>query len=91
MQQVTIGPKYQIVIPRELRKDFPEIKPGAKVNIYKTKNKTLGIDPNTQSWVERTSGMMTEAWKNTDPIKELEKMREEWEERLEKLEEDIRK
>ena len=30
------------------------------------------------SWVERGFGMMKNAWKDIDPSKEIEKMRNEW-------------
>ena len=47
--------------------------------------KSITIDPEPQSWVDRTYGMMKEAWKDIDPIAEVEKMRDEWEEKLEEL------
>ena len=81
MQQVTVGPKYQIVIPRELRKN-KNIIPGAKVALSETAAGEIIIHTDTPSWVERTHGMLTEAWKDIDPIAELEKMKDEWEERV---------
>jgi len=33
MTQVTVSPKYQIVIPKDIRKDM-DIKPGMKVEVY---------------------------------------------------------
>lgn len=82
MQQVTVGTKYQIVIPKEVRKKIKGLKPGTKVGVYSSGDDTLTVKVDPTSWVERTSGLMTEAWKGIDPIKELEKMRNEWEERL---------
>ena len=90
MQQVTIGTKYQIVIPKEIRKKINEIKPGAKVGVYLNGKNMISIKTNPQGWVERTSGMMTEAWKDIDPIAEIEKGRDEWEERLKKIEKSFR-
>ena len=79
MQQVTVGTKYQIVIPKEVRKRIKGIKPGAKVNVYPNGKNTVTIKIEEKSWVERTRGIAKEAWKDIDPIKELEKMRDEWE------------
>lgn len=84
--QMTVGPKYQIVIPKEVRKKMKGLKPGGKVVVKSTDENTITIKTDPKSWVERTYGMMTEAWKNIDPIAELEKMRNEWEERLKELE-----
>lgn len=90
MQQVTIGTKYQIVIPKEVREKTKGIKPGAKVSISSVNKDTVTIKTDPTRWVERTSGMMTEAWKGIDPIAEVEKGRNEWEERLKELEKSIK-
>lgn len=82
MQFVTIGPKYQVVIPKEVRKKLKGIKPGNKVALKAVNENTATIETEPKSWVERTAGMMTEAWQGIDPIKELEEMKNEWEERL---------
>jgi len=76
--QVTVGTKNQIVIPKEIRKKIKELKPGAKVNIYFRGENEVIIKADKKSWVEQTEGIAKEAWKNIDPIKELEKMRNEW-------------
>lgn len=90
MQQVTVGTKYQIVIPKEVRKKIKGLRPGSKVKIYSPDESTVSIKVVPQDWVERTYGMMTEAWKDIDPIAELEKMRDEWEERLKGFEKELR-
>ena len=79
MYQVTVGAKYQIVIPKEVRKKIKGIKPGAKVGIYSVNGETATIKAEPKNWLERTRGIAKEAWKDIDPIKELEKMRNEWE------------
>ena len=89
MQQVTVGTKYQIVIPKEVRKRIKGLKPGQKVKIYSADENTVSIKVAPQDWVERTYGMMTDAWKDIDPIAELEKMRDEWEERLKGFEKEL--
>ncbi len=82
---MTIGPKYQIVIPKQVREKIKHLKPGKKVGVYSSNGKSITIDPEPESWVERTYGMMTEAWKGIDMIAEVEKMKNEWEERLVEL------
>jgi len=86
MQQVTVGTKYQIVIPKDVRKKVKGLRPGSKVSVNKLDENTIAIKTKPQDWVERTRGMMTEAWKNIDTTAELEKMRDEWEDRLKELE-----
>lgn len=86
MQQVTVGTKYQIVIPKEIRNNIDGLKPGSKVSIHIADKNTLTLKTDPQDWLKRTKGLMTEAWKGIDTTAELEKMRNEWEERLEELE-----
>lgn len=86
MQQVTIGARYQIVIPKEIRKKLKYLRPGNKVSIQVTDRDSFSVKTDPTAWVKRMSGLMSEAWKNIDPIEELEKMRDEWEERSNKLE-----
>lgn len=78
MQQVTIGTKNQIVIPKYVREKIKGLKPGKKVDIYTLDENTIAIKVSPKSWVEKNYGLMREAWKGIDPIKELEKMRNEW-------------
>lgn len=82
MQQVTVGTKYQIVIPKEVRKKIKNIKPGQQVKVYSEDESTIIIKVTPKNWIERTYGMMSEAWKGIDTTKYLEDLRNEWEERL---------
>lgn len=90
MQTVTVGTKYQIVIPKEVRKQLVGLRPGSKVMVGQVDKNTATIKTDPNDWVERTQGMMTDAWKNIDPIVELEKMRNEWEERLKEIEKNFK-
>lgn len=90
MQQVTVGTKYQIVIPREIRKKIKGLRPGNKVSVGKLDENTIAIKTEPKNWVERTKGMMTEAWEGIDTTAELEKTRDDWEERLKELEKDFK-
>jgi AbrB family looped-hinge helix DNA binding protein len=78
MQQVTIGTKNQIVIPKEVRQRIKGLKPGNKVSIYSIDDSTIAIKVTPQDWIKSTYGVMEKAWKDIDPIAELERMRNEW-------------
>lgn len=78
MQQVTIGSKNQIVIPKEVRRRIKNLKPGRKVKIYALNQDSLIIKADTKSWLEGSYGLMKKAWKSINPIKELNHLRKEW-------------
>jgi len=78
MQEVTVGTKNQIVIPKEIRQQIKGLKPGSKVKVYRLDSDTIAVKLDAEDWYESTHGMMKEAWAGIDPIKELEKMRDEW-------------
>lgn len=90
MQQVTVGSKYQIVIPKKVRSGMRGLRPGGTVSVGKLDDNTIAVKTEPTDWVQRTKGMMTEAWKGIDTTAELEKMRNEWEEKLEKIEKNIK-
>lgn len=79
MQQVTVGTKYQVVIPKEVRRKIKGLRPGSKVSVHSVDEKTLTIKTEPEGWVKKSYGFMKDAWKDIDPIAELEKMRDEWE------------
>ena len=78
MQQVTVGTKYQIVIPIQVRKKIKGLQPGSKVSVDLASEGTITVKTNPQDWLERTRGMMKNAWKGIDTTKYLENLRNEW-------------
>lgn len=78
MQLITIGTKNQIVIPKQVREKIKGLKPGRKVIVYPLSEDTVAIKVSERNWLDNSCGLMKEAWSNIDPIKELEKMRDEW-------------
>ncbi|HBQ50520.1 hypothetical protein A3B42_00425 [Candidatus Daviesbacteria bacterium RIFCSPLOWO2_01_FULL_38_10] len=80
MQLVTVGSRYQIVIPKEIRKKINGLKPGVKVAVQQVKTDTATIKISKKSWSDESYGFMKEAWKDIDPVKEIDKMRDEWDE-----------
>lgn len=79
MQAVTIGPKYQIVIPKEVRKKLKGIKPGNKIVVGAIDENTATIKTEPKSWIEQYSGIAKEAWKGIDTTRYLKRIRDEWE------------
>lgn len=77
MQIVTVGSRYQIVIPKEIRKKV-QVRPGDKVEVSAQDESTVKIKAEPKSWVERTRGIAKEAWKGIDTTKYLEELRNEW-------------
>lgn len=82
MQQVTIGTKYQIVIPKEIRKKIKGLKPGSKVTVKTLDDQTIAVRKAEQNWVKETRGIAKEAWKGIDTTKYLENLRNEWNHKL---------
>lgn len=78
MQQVTIGTKNQIVLPKEVRKKVKGLTPGNKVMVYQIDDTTVAIKIDSKNWIENSYGVAKNIWKDIDPIEELEKGRDEW-------------
>lgn len=86
MEQVTVGPKYQIVIPKSVRRKIKGLKPGSKVSVKAVDDETVKIKTEPEKWLERTYGLMSDAWRGVDTEAELKKIKNEWEERLNEFE-----
>lgn len=81
MATVTLSSKYQVVIPKELRKNL-NIKPGQKLRISKTKDDKLVIDK--ESVLDGLYGSAKGAW-GDDVDEYIRKSRDEWEEHQKQL------
>lgn len=81
MQQVlvTIGPKSQVVIPKEVRKVVPEFKPGKKVIVRSLDSRSVIVELPVKDWVGQTYGMHKKVWRGVDATSYIRKLREEWE------------
>lgn len=77
MQIVTVGSKYQIVIPKEARRKINGLKPGSQAVVKNQGKDTLIVRLKPVGWAKTTRGLMNNWWK-TDPLKELEKIRSGW-------------
>lgn len=77
MQLVTIGAKYQIVIPKEVRKKNKGIKPGNKVSV-RSSGETITVVPVKKNWSDENYGSLKKYWHGKNMLAEVEKIRNEW-------------
>lgn len=61
MPQVTVGPKYQVVIPREIRKKV-HLKKGERVSISSNDEKRIVIELEKKSLADQLAGLGKEVW-----------------------------
>lgn len=86
METVTLSSKYQVVIPKKLRREL-NLKPGQKLRIDKLKDGSLNIQ--SGSTLDEFVGSVKGVW-GDDPAKYIRKQRDEWEAHQRKLD-DLRK
>lgn len=72
----TIGSKYQIVIPKEVRREL-NIKPGQKLYIDATPDGKVYMIVPPANWSDQNFGALRKYWKGINMIKEVEKIRNE--------------
>ena len=83
MQQiVTIGPKSQVVIPKNVRKLTPELTVGKKVTVRALSPKSVIIESVEKDWVASTYGMHKKVWQGVDATEYIRKLRDQWEEKI---------
>lgn len=78
MEHVTVGSKYQIVIPKEVRRRVRGLHPGTKVVVGMIKADTITVKKVRKNWVAQTRGLARRAWSAIDTTKHLEELRNEW-------------
>lgn len=75
MNKSKISSKYQVVIPKKLRKELG-LKPGQIINFTRINNNLI-ID--TESAIKKYAGTMPNEWSQQDPAKVIRKIRDtEW-------------
>lgn len=72
----TIGTKYQIVIPKEIRQQL-KIKPGSKLNIDALDEHTIELRVVPKNWSDAHYGALKKYWRGIDMTEEVEKIRNE--------------
>ena len=73
---IKISSKYQIVIPREARKNL-NLKAGDKL-IVKVNNEKIIIYPQPKSYAKYSLGLGKETWRGIDATEYVRKERETW-------------
>lgn len=76
--QVTIGSKYQIVIPKEVRSKIKDLRPGDKAVVRLADQETITIKKVKTNWFAATRGLMKKAWSGLDTTRYLEDLRNDW-------------
>lgn len=61
MPQVTVGPKYQVVIPQEVRREL-RLKKGGKVTIRLLDKNRAVIEVKEKSLTDQLAGLGKEMW-----------------------------
>lgn len=72
----TVGSKYQMVIPKEIRREM-NIKPGDKLYIDTADNHTIYLIVPQKNWSDQNYGALKKYWKGINMIEEVEKIRNE--------------
>lgn len=73
---VKVGPKYQVVIPKELRKKLG-IKPSDKVLVEEIEGVVIVI-PKPKSFTNFLKGLGKEVWKGEDATDYVRRERKSW-------------
>ena len=72
----TIGSKYQMVIPKDIRQAL-NLKPGDKLYIDTDEEDTITLTVSPKNWAEQNFGALKKYWKGINMIEEVEKVRNE--------------
>lgn len=80
MIQTSVSTKYQVVIPREVRKKI-KIKPGQKMNVH-VSGEQIVLTPTKLTkklnWPYDHIKKLKNPWEGEDPLKYLEEERNSW-------------
>ncbi len=79
---VTVGPKYQVVLPKSVRRVCRGLKAGATVRVYPLDECTVAVTLTSKSWAEENKGGLKDVWSGIDTDKQLKKIRDEWETKI---------
>ncbi len=77
-QTVIIGPKSQVVIPKEVREIASELKPSKKVVVRALNSRSVIVEVPVKDWVGETYGSHEKIWQNVDATDYIRKLRNEW-------------
>ncbi len=75
---VTVGPKSQVVIPKNVRKISSKIRPGRKVIVRAISDSSVIIEVKSANWAKETYGMHKDIWQGIDAVEYIRNLRKEW-------------
>lgn len=75
---VTVGPKSQVVIPKNVRKIATKLRPGKKVSVRPLSSESVIIEVKPASWTRHTYGMHKDIWQGIDATEYIRNLRKEW-------------
>jgi AbrB family looped-hinge helix DNA binding protein len=82
MAKTTISQKYQVVIPKEIRRKI-KISEGQELHVYSVGNSII-MSPSPKSYSEKMLGLGQEIWKNIDPLEYIRRERAGWDKKYAK-------
>ena len=78
MGEITIGERFQAVIPKKVRKIAKKMKAGAEAMVIPVDDNTVLISIKPKSWVDETYGMHKKIWQGIDATEYIKTLRDEW-------------
>ena len=82
MSETTISPKYQVVIPKEVRRKL-NIKEGQRLQVYPVGD-SIVMSPKPKSYSEKMLGLGKDLWKGIDPLEYIRQERADWAKKYER-------
>lgn len=76
--EITIGERYQVVIPKKVRKIAKKMKTGARATVIPVDERTVMVSVKPRSWVSETYGMHKKIWQGIDAREYIQTLRSEW-------------
>lgn len=75
---VIVGPKSQVVIPKDVRKIANKIRPGKKVMVRPVSDSSVIIEVRPANWTKETYGMHKDIWQGINAVEYIRNLRKEW-------------
>lgn len=76
--EITIGERFQAVIPKKVRIIARKMKAGAKATVVAVDDQTVMISVKPKSWVNETYGMHKKIWQGIEGTEYIRILRDEW-------------
>jgi bifunctional DNA-binding transcriptional regulator/antitoxin component of YhaV-PrlF toxin-antitoxin module len=77
-EKARINAKYQLVIPRRIRRVVKDVAAGREAYITAIDDETIQIKLKKTSWVDRYGGILPKGYYGKDATKYIKDLRDEW-------------